>query len=293
VNPSSTLTNKSVKKDSYTKNYVLSAEKEGNSVKFFNNNFFRTHLQQYLSNTYNIECHIRLTELQDIDIELVGIKHNVKAARETIKNLFESVRDKIFNKEDTDQQSKTPNPIFYMFYLFHISVIYWSQHAISDSVIPVIQEIMDKERIFTLWEKTAMFSGYLKTIYLTQEPFATTVDRISEILTREISYIADFSMPNEKTKNFIKILDEFIFIKQHPELALIQCRYPFKTDIKISLFGRNNLIKKIKRQLQSIINKHTIQVYRLKLNSSQVRRFLRCSQQNFLIMYVLARAFIR
>jgi len=138
-----------------------------------------------------------------------------------------------------------------------------------------------------------MFSGYLKTIYFTQEPFATTVDRISEILKREISYIADFSMPNEKTKNFIKILDEFILIKQHPELAFIQCRYPFKLDIKISLFGRNNIIKKIKRQLQSIINKHTIQVYRLKLNSSQVRRFLRCSQQNFLIIYVLARAFIR
>jgi ribosomal protein S1 len=118
VNPSSTATNKSVKKDSYTKNYVLSAEKEGNGVKFFNNDFFRTHLQQYLSNTYSIECYIRLTELQDIDIELVGIKHNVKTARETIKNLFESVREKIFNREDTDQQSKTPNPIFTSFTCF-------------------------------------------------------------------------------------------------------------------------------------------------------------------------------
>ncbi len=80
-------------------------------------------------------------------------------------------------------------------------------------------------------------------------------------------------MPNDKTKNFIKTVDEFVVAKQHPEFAFIQCRYPFQTEMKISLFGRKNLIKRIKRQLQAIFNKHTVHVYRLKLNDNQVRVF--------------------
>ena len=140
---------------------------------------------------------------------------------------------------------------------------------------------MNKEHIFTLWHKTAMFSGYIGTIYFTQEPFATTVEKINETLTREIDYIADLGMPKEKTKNFITTIDDFIVMRHHPEFAFIQCRYPFKTEIKISLFGRKSLIKKIKRQLQSVINKHTVQVYQLKLKDSQVRMFVRCSNQTY------------
>ena len=152
---------------------------------------------------------------------------------------------------------------------------------------------MDKEQIFTVWEKTAMFSGYLKTIYFNQEPFASSGDKISEILTREIDCIIDLDMPNEKTKNFIKTIDQFIFVRQHPELAFIQCRYPFKMDIKITLFERKKLVKKMKRQLQSIIDKHTMQSHRLKLNSSQVSMLLKCSKQNYWVVYFLARLFIR
>ncbi len=49
----------------------------------------------------------------------------------------------------------------------YLSVIYWSQHITSDSIIPVMQQIMDHQNIFTLWEKTAMFYGHFKVVYFT------------------------------------------------------------------------------------------------------------------------------
>ncbi|UJR16813.1 hypothetical protein I4U23_003712 [Adineta vaga] len=220
---SSTTTDKRIRKDSYTKNCVLS----GDRIRFFNNEFFQSHFQQYLSKMFNVEWNFQLTRTHDIDIELIGAKQNVKNARDDIKQLFE----------------------------------YDQQKIIFDSIIPVIQNVTNKEQIFALWDKTAMLSGHLKTFHFTQGPFATTVEKISEVLTREIDYIADVHLPKEKTKTFITTLDEFIVIKQHPELASIQCRYPFTTEIKISLFGRKNLIKKTKRQLlQSIIHQHIIQI---------------------------------
>jgi hypothetical protein len=78
----------------------------GTNGKFFINPLFRTHLQQYLLNTYNIECQIRLLETQEIYLTLNGLKPNVKAARETITNLFASVQIKVYKDETTDQQSK-------------------------------------------------------------------------------------------------------------------------------------------------------------------------------------------
>ncbi|CAF0897838.1 unnamed protein product [Adineta steineri] len=260
---SSTATDRSINNDSYTKNCVLSVEKYGHSIKFFNNEIFRAHFQQHLSNAYSLKCCLRSTDSQDIDIELMGTKQNVKDARDNIKKLFECVQEKIFNREDTDQK-----------------MIYWSQHIISDSVVPIIEEIMNKEKIFALWDKTAMFSGYLKAIYFTHEPYTTTAEKITDILTREIGYIADLGMPKENTKNFLTTIDDFIVTQQHPEFAFIQCRYAFKTDFKISLFGRKNLLKKIKRQLQSLIQKHTVQIYRLKLKDSQQEYLLdHCCEQ--------------
>jgi hypothetical protein len=77
-------------------------------------------------------------------------------------------------------------------------------------------------------------------------------------------------MPMEKTKNFLKDIDEFISNRQNPELAIIHCKYPYKLEVKISLFGRKNLVKKTKKQLQSIINKHTIKTFQLRMNAHQV-----------------------
>lgn len=153
-------------------------------------------------------------------------------------------------------------------------MIHWSQSIVSDSIVPIIQEIMDTEQLLTLWEKTATFSGFLKTLYFTQEPFVTSIDNITKILTHEIDYISDLQMPAEITANFIKNIDQFIFAKQHPELAIIQCRYPCRKDMKISLFGRRKLVRKIYKQLQLIVSKHTVQVHQLRLNESQVRTLL-------------------
>ncbi len=152
-------------------------------------------------------------------------------------------------------------------------MIYWSQHITSDLIIPVIQQIMDQQNIFTLWEKTAMFYGYFKVVYFTHTSFTVSEDYIREILNNEIIYIENLVMPNEISKNFLKNIDQFIFNKQHAELAIIRCKYPYKLDIKISLFGRKNLVKKTKKQLQSIINKYTIKTLQLKMNSHQVNIF--------------------
>lgn len=122
-----------------------------------------------------------------------------------------------------------------------------------------------------------MFSGYLKAIYFTEEPFTASVEQIQRILLQEIDCVVDLAMPKEKTRNFIKTIDQFIFTREHTELAIIQCRYPFKLDIKISLFGRKNLVRKAKRQLQSIIDKHTLQTFWLRMNASQVCAFLNLS----------------
>jgi len=156
----------------------------------------------------------------------------------------------------------------------YLSVIYWSQNITSDSIIPVIQQIMDHQNIFTLWEKTAMFYGHFKVVYFTHESFKVSEDYITQTLNNEIAYIENIVMPNEKTKNLLKNIDEFIFSKQNSDLAIIQCKYPYKLEIKISLFGRTSLVKKTKKQLQSIINKHTIKTFYLKMNLHQINYLL-------------------
>lgn len=150
-------------------------------------------------------------------------------------------------------------------------MIYWSQHITSDSIISVIQQIMDHHNIFTRWEKTTMFYGHFKVVYFTHQSFTTTETYITQILNNEIEYIENIVMPNEKTKNLLKDIHQFISNKQNLELAIIYCKYPYKLEIKISLFGRKNLVKKTKKQLQSIINKHTINTFRLKIKSHEVR----------------------
>jgi hypothetical protein len=149
-------------------------------------------------------------------------------------------------------------------------VIQWSNNLVSDSIILILEEIMNKERIFTIWEKTGMFSGYLKTIFFTLKAFTTDSDSISRILASGIDCIVELVMPEKQTTNLIKTIDEYIFVKKHPEISIIRCRYPFKADIKIGLFGRKTLAKKIKRQLHHFVSKHTIHVHRMQLSFSQV-----------------------
>ncbi|CAF1159377.1 unnamed protein product [Rotaria sordida] len=178
----------------------------------------------------------------------IGVKENTKVAREMITKLFESIRVKIYDKKDVDQQ-----------------MIYWSKNIKSDLIIPVLQKIMDNENIFTIWEKTAMFSGYFKILYFTHESFMVSEAKIAEILNNEIDYVENLTMSNEKTKQFLNNIDQFIFHRQNPELAIIRCTYPYKLDIKISLFGRQNLVHKAKKRLQTIINKNTMRIVQLRI----------------------------
>lgn len=91
---------------SYTKHITLSTEMIQTNVKFFYNPSFRARLQEYVLDTHGIECQIGLLETQEIFLTLIGIKHNVKAARDTIKNLFNLIQTKTYDNEETDQKSK-------------------------------------------------------------------------------------------------------------------------------------------------------------------------------------------
>lgn len=97
----------STDRESYTKSITLSTDKIDTNVKFFTNPSFRSRFQQYLP---NIDCQIRLLESQEIYLTLSGSKPNVKAAREMISRLFESVQTKTYDDEQADQQSKSSHP---------------------------------------------------------------------------------------------------------------------------------------------------------------------------------------
>ncbi|CAF3609150.1 unnamed protein product [Rotaria socialis] len=251
------MANKKHENGSYSKSITLSHEMIKTRVKFFHNLSFRTHYQEYLLNAHNVRCQIQLLVTQEIYLTLSGEKLNVKTACQTIPNLFELTHEKIYDDENVDQQ-----------------MIYCSQQIKSDLIIPVIQQIMDNHNVFTLWEKTAMFYGHFKVTYLTHESFKVSEARITEILNKEISYIENMAMPEEKTRNLLKSIDEFIFSRQNPELVIIRCKYPYKLDIKISLFGRKKLVRKTKKQLQSIVYKHTIKTFQLKMTANQYEYLL-------------------
>ncbi|CAF1313135.1 unnamed protein product [Rotaria sp. Silwood1] len=114
-----------------------------------------------------------------------------------------------------------------------------------------------------------MFCGHFKVTYFTHESFKVSESRIAEILKNEIAYVENMDIPEEKSKSLLNSIDQFIVNNQHPELAIIRCKYPYKLDIKISLFGRKSLVRKTKKKLQSIINKHTMKTVQLKLTPEE------------------------
>lgn len=149
----------------------------------------------------------------------------------------------------------------------------WSQRIVSSSAIDAIQQIMNTERVFTIWEKTEMFSGFYKVSYFNHELFGASSDNITHILKHEIDYVENIQMPNEKTKNFMKKIQIFIVENRQAELAIIQHRYPDKLDIKVSLFGRKKLVKGVKKKLQLLISKHTLKKFEIKMTTLQVNFF--------------------
>jgi hypothetical protein len=151
--------------------------------------------------------------------------------------------------------------------------IYWSKHIFSSSAVEVIQQIMNNERIFTVWEKTEMFSGYYKVLYFNHDVFGASPENIVHILDHEIDYVENIQMPNEKTKSFMKEIQKFIVENRHAELAIIQHKYPDKLDIKVSIFGRKKLVKLVKKKLQLLINKHTLKKFEINMTPLQVNFF--------------------
>lgn len=133
---------------------------------------------------------------------------------------------------------------------------------------------MNNQNIITLWSKTAMFYGYLNVVYFNHESFKVSEERITEILKTEIAYVEDIAMPSEKTKNLLNSIDQYILNRQNPELTIIRTKYPYRSDLKISLFGRKNLVKKTKKQMQSIISKHTIRQFPINMNVDQVNSLI-------------------
>lgn len=129
---------------------------------------------------------------------------------------------------------------------------------------------MDQQNIFTLWEKTAMFYGHLRVNYFTDRWFTVSEKQIMDVLKNDILYIGNLPMPDEKTPNFVKTIERYRSSRQSSDLAIIYCKYPYKLEIKISLFGRMNLVKKAKKQLQSIVNKYIVRIFPLKINDYQV-----------------------
>ena len=98
------ISNKTADTD-YTKTLTLSPDNPRINVKFFKNPSFCTKLQTYLFRVNNIKCSIEC-ERHDILLTMVGDKQQVKAGRDNLKTIFESIRTKIYNSEVTDRKSK-------------------------------------------------------------------------------------------------------------------------------------------------------------------------------------------
>ncbi|CAF3303678.1 unnamed protein product [Rotaria socialis] len=244
------VTEKSIN-PTYTKILTISHDSNRVSIHFFNDPLFCVKLQQYLYKTYGITCSIE-SEQKKIILTLVGTKHQVKNGCGDIIILFESTQTKIYNSESVDRKA-----------------IYWSKHIFSDATISVIQQIMNNEKLFTVWEKSEMFSGFYKVVYFTHESFAASEESITQILNREIAFVEYIKMPNEKTKTFLDEIEQFIITAKQPELAVIRCKYPFKMEINVSLFGRKKLVKTVKKQIELLVKKHTVKSFGIKMTPAQ------------------------
>jgi hypothetical protein len=101
----------------YTKSLTITPDNPRVDVRFFKNSLFCSKLQLYLSQKFDITCSISRDE-QKVILSLVGMKQNVKASRDSIKDLFESTQSKIYNSEDTDRESKIFNIKISIFHSF-------------------------------------------------------------------------------------------------------------------------------------------------------------------------------
>ncbi|CAF3581457.1 unnamed protein product [Rotaria sp. Silwood1] len=234
------------------------------NLKFFKNELFCSSLIQYISNTYDLKCYILSEDEQKenigIQIQLLGIKKNLENAYSDLQILFENVNKKIFNNEETDEK-----------------VIYWSKNLYCDFDVTVIQKIFDKEKLFTVWEKTDILSGYYVVHYFTKiDVFSLSEDYINQIINKNILYVRDIIISDFENiqKNFRKKLEHFITKKKQEQhqletYTIIYCIYPGQTELKISFFGQTFLVKRATRQLKYIISQNQLTILTTDLTLTQ------------------------
>ncbi|CAF3429055.1 unnamed protein product [Rotaria sp. Silwood2] len=90
-------------------------------------------------------------------------------------------------------------------------------------------------------------------------------DYINQKINNEISYVRDIVISNfvNIQENFRKKLEQFITKKKQEQqqletYAVIYCIYPGQTELKISFFGQNVLVKRANRQLKYLIDQNRL-----------------------------------
>ncbi|CAF1250141.1 unnamed protein product [Rotaria magnacalcarata] len=234
------------------------------AVKFLKNPLFCSKLRQYLCSEYLVDCRIPSEFPIDDDIgmalEFSGAKVAVQLAHDHVKALFQMVKTKIYNNENTDK-----------------NMIYWSNNIYSDSAIDIIQRIFDNHNVFTIWEKTDVLSGYYVVHYFSpDQPFHVSERSIDQIIYNEIVYVKDMVVSNldSMQTNFRNELDQFINQRKQEQqnlqtLAIIYCEYPLQTELKFSFFGQKCLVNNARKQLQYLLNKHEMKTINIELDSTQ------------------------
>ncbi|CAF1193584.1 unnamed protein product [Adineta steineri] len=145
-------------------------------INFFKNPLFCSKLQSYLFDNYAVTAQI--SSQGDIDndmefpVEFVGDTIDIEHARDFIKELFRTVKTKVYNDETNDDK-----------------IISWSKNIHSDAAIIAIQKIFDNRNLFTVWEKTHIISGYYTVHYFSSNPiFEIQESSIDFVLNNTISY---------------------------------------------------------------------------------------------------------
>ncbi len=77
-------------------------------VKFFQNPSFCSSLREYLAKEYAVDyrigSEIDINDETGIPIELIGADRDINHAQQYIKSLFETVKCKVYNNDNTDKK---------------------------------------------------------------------------------------------------------------------------------------------------------------------------------------------
>ncbi|CAM4934412.1 unnamed protein product [Rotaria socialis] len=224
------------------------------AVKFLKNPLFCSKLRQYLCSEHRVDCRIPsefpINDDIGVALELSGVKIAAQLAHDHVKALFQMVKTKIYNNENTDK---------------------------NNSAIDTIQKIFDNHNVFTIWEKTDVLSGYYVVHYFGPDhPFHVSERSIDHIVYNEIVYVKDMIVSNLDSMhaNFRNELDQFINQRKQEQqnlqtLAIIYCEYWLQTELKFSFFGQKRLVNNARKQLQYLLNKHEMKTINIELDSTQ------------------------